>query len=227
MFRALHNWSTTVRMPMLLIQQNISARNKVCYWLRIFPLGGLRILSERALWLESASGCTLEPVQPQKTAHVPRTCCWPETETWLMDWARKLLYFTSRCSVIVIIFINSSWANYWLNSLAPGGCSCNFNSIIFKPISLNSSRSLAEKLMPQNLIDGKLTLVQVMAWCSQATNHYLSQCWPSSVLSYGVTSPQWVNNATLCWWFQDFQHFCDKDLKTWLILNQHSLNPSI
>ena len=40
-------------------------------------------------------------------------------------------------------------------------------------------------------------LVQVMAWCRQATSHYLSQCWPRS-LSYGVTShngvtrPQWV-----------------------------------
>ena len=35
------------------------------------------------------------------------------------------------------------------------------------------------------------TLVQVMAWCCQATSHYLSQCWPSSVSPYGVTRPQW------------------------------------
>ena len=38
------------------------------------------------------------------------------------------------------------------------------------------------------------TLVLVMAWCRQATGHYLSQCWPISLSPYGVTRPQWVNN---------------------------------
>ena len=31
-----------------------------------------------------------------------------------------------------------------------------------------------------------------MAWCCQATSHYLSQCWPRHVSPYGVTKPQWV-----------------------------------
>ena len=26
----------------------------------------------------------------------------------------------------------------------------------------------------------------------QATSHYLSQCWPRSLLTYGITRPQWV-----------------------------------
>ena len=30
---------------------------------------------------------------------------------------------------------------------------------------------------------------QVMAWCRQATSHYLSQCWPSFLSPYGVTRP--------------------------------------
>ena len=34
-----------------------------------------------------------------------------------------------------------------------------------------------------------------MAWCHQATSHYLSQCWPISLLQYGVTRPQWVNKG--------------------------------
>ena len=58
--------------------------------------------------------------------------------------------------------------------------------------------------MPQNFTDQKSTLAQVlMAWCcvrlcGQATSHYLSQCWPRSMLSYGITTctstsrPQWV-----------------------------------
>ena len=32
-----------------------------------------------------------------------------------------------------------------------------------------------------------------MAWCCQATSHCLNQCWPRSMLPYGVTWPQWVN----------------------------------
>ena len=38
----------------------------------------------------------------------------------------------------------------------------------------------------------KSTLVQVMAWCRQTTSRYLSQCWPRSVLPYGIIRPQWV-----------------------------------
>ena len=50
--------------------------------------------------------------------------------------------------------------------------------------------------MPQDLTDDKSTLVQVMAWCHQATSHYLSQCWLSSLLPYGIARPQWVNKIT-------------------------------
>ena len=51
--------------------------------------------------------------------------------------------------------------------------------------------------MPLDLTDDKSTLVQVMAWCRQATSHYLSQCWPRSMLPNGVTRPQWVNKMVI------------------------------
>ena len=35
--------------------------------------------------------------------------------------------------------------------------------------------------MSHHLTDDKSTLVQVNAWCHQATSHYLSQCWPKSM----------------------------------------------
>ena len=47
--------------------------------------------------------------------------------------------------------------------------------------------------MPQDLTNEKSTLVQVMAWCLQATSYYLNQCCPRSPTPYGVTRPQWVN----------------------------------
>ena len=41
--------------------------------------------------------------------------------------------------------------------------------------------------MPRDLTDDKSTLVEVMAWCHQATSHYPNQCWRSSMLPYGIT----------------------------------------
>ena len=55
------------------------------------------------------------------------------------------------------------------------------------------SYEIALRWMPLDLTDDKSTLVQVMAWCRQATSHYLSQCWPRSMLPNDVTRPQWVN----------------------------------
>ena len=52
------------------------------------------------------------------------------------------------------------------------------------------------ELMPGDLVDGKSTLVQVMAWCRQATRLYLNQCRPRSPKPYGDTRPQWVNHET-------------------------------
>ena len=43
--------------------------------------------------------------------------------------------------------------------------------------------------------DDQSTLVQVMAWCRQATSHYLSQSWPRSLSTNGVTRPQWVKES--------------------------------
>ena len=45
-----------------------------------------------------------------------------------------------------------------------------------------------------NITDNKSTLVQVMAWCRQATSHYLSQCWPRLLSPYDITRPQWVKD---------------------------------
>ena len=55
------------------------------------------------------------------------------------------------------------------------------------------SYEIALRWMPLDFTDDKSTLVQVMAWCCQATSHYLSQCWPRSMSPNGVTRPQWVN----------------------------------
>ena len=83
-----------------------------------------------------------------------------------------------------------------VNSLAPGKFQFKFRSVMFKLTLVNGgwgiSYEIALRWMPLDLTDDKLTLVQVMAWCRQATSHYLSQCWLRSMSPNGVTRPQWV-----------------------------------
>ena len=42
-----------------------------------------------------------------------------------------------------------------------------------------------------------------LAWCHQATSHYLKQCWPRSKSQYGVNRPQWVK-LPLKWSWRKF-----------------------
>ena len=72
-------------------------------------------------------------------------------------------------------------------------------AVIFKLISgidiTSISREIAVKSIPQDLTKDQSILVQVIPWCRQKTNHYLTKCWLSPVTPYGVTKPQKVN-----WW---------------------------
>ena len=90
-----------------------------------------------------------------------------------------------------------------LPHLAPGKFEWNFRHIIFKKILVidgwGISCEIALIWMSLDFTDDQSTLVQVMAWCRQTTNHYLSQCWPRSVSPYDVTRPQLVNHdPSLC-----------------------------
>ena len=66
------------------------------------------------------------------------------------------------------------------------------------------SHEIAFRWVSLDLTDDKSTLVQVMAWCHQATSHCLSQCWPKSMSPNGVTRPQWVKKMGSLrhpWWY--------------------------
>ena len=70
------------------------------------------------------------------------------------------------------------WGRACSNSLAPKRCGCDFISTFFKLILridvMNSSCEICLRWMPQNPIDDKSTLVQVMGWCHQATSYHLN-----------------------------------------------------
>ena len=130
-------------------------------------------------------------------------------------WKIKPFLCTSRCTLSKLGQYNACWClgYLWyqvtdryeknqvcqhfhvsLYSLAPGRPRCHFKTAIFNLVLLigifTSSKDNALRWMPRDLTDDKSTLVQVMAWCHQATSHYLSQCWPRSLLPYDVTRPQ-------------------------------------
>ena len=93
------------------------------------------------------------------------------------------------------------------NSLARGKFEWNFRHVIFKQILVIDGWGISCEIvliwMSLDFTDDQATLIQVMAWCCQATNHCLSQCWPRSLSPYDVTRPQWVKN----WVSVDFIYY--------------------
>ena len=74
--------------------------------------------------------------------------------------------------------------NIWITFLI-SNCHANFSDSWLKV-----SYEIALRLMVLHLTGDKSSLVQVMAWCRQATSHYPSQCCPRSVSLHGVTKLQ-------------------------------------
>ena len=50
---------------------------------------------------------------------------------------------------------------------------------------------------PEDFADDMSALVEVMAWCRQATSHYLSQNWHRSMSPFGITRPQCDNHSVV------------------------------
>ena len=111
----------------------------------------------------------------------------------------QLNYSRSDCSVWQSMISYPICTQSYTLTLGPRRCSCNLKLVIFKLISridiLTFSYAIILRWMTQDLTDDQSTLIQVMAWCCQC--HCLSQCWPGSMMSCGVSRPQWVNALKL------------------------------
>ena len=138
---------------------------------------------------------------------------------WL---TRKVEYGVSHCFYYEFQFWSMFYPNCCcINSLAPGRSYCDFKNVIFNLALLigifKSSYVNVIRWMPQQFTDDKLTLVQVMAWCRQATSHYLKQSWSRSPTPYGITRPQWVITQRLR---QILHHFAD-NIFIYIFLNKN------
>ena len=136
------------------------------------------------------------------------TTCHPPLDKiyfiWLsMAWCKitvtPVRYQWSYCSLAL-----SHWYSiHDINSMASWRCGCNFRSVIFNLILGMISWALAAKLISfechRNPTGDGSALVQVMAWCSKAINHYLYQCLPRSMSPYGIVRSQWVKILSHEW----------------------------
>ena len=108
----------------------------------------------------------------------------------LTQWVPKLLFSYNEFENYCHILTDNELTQWPLGNL----------NVIFKKILVidgwGNSCEIALIWMSLDFTDDQSTLVQVMAWCHQATSHYLRQCWPSFMSSYGVTRPQWVKCDT-------------------------------
>ena len=73
--------------------------------------------------------------------------------------------------------------------------SCGCFSLVMPISKLIIHYNVTLEWKPQNLTNGQSTLVQVMAWCCQATTHYLNQCWPRPMSPYGITRTKCVKTS--------------------------------
>ena len=105
---------------------------------------------------------------------LPWCCC--QISSWTVSsLTGRHIYLSCCTSYSWVGLIINDCESYWscFDSLAPGRGDSNFEILISQLITL--------RWMAQNTFDVKSELVQVMAWCHQATRHYLNQCWPRSV----------------------------------------------
>ena len=136
------------------------------------------------------------------------------------------------------------------NQWAPGTFKWNFRYLIYQIISVTygwgMSCELTLRWMSFDLTDDMSTLVQLMAWCRPATSHYLSQCWPRSLSSYGVTRPLiklfllqfFVGTSSSKWWcivmnvwkcdtWEYYKWWRNFDIRIWLHLEFFSVRVSV
>ena len=137
-------------------------------------------------------------------------------------WCRKDLGSASRGNSACNNGCGPATRHISINSLDPGKSEWNFRYVICKRFLVidgwGISCEIALIWMSLDFTDDQSTLFQVMAWCCQATSHYLSQCWPRSLSPYGVTRPQWVDSLNTGKFNLDFKFPISKHI----LLNDYS-----
>ena len=95
--------------------------------------------------------------------------------------------------------VGSGKSQAYVNWLALGWSKWNITWVVLKLVLVVDGWAIACKL-PSDECHWTIlmtVLVLVMTWCYQATSICLNQCWPISVLPYGMSSPLWFQWSVL------------------------------
>ena len=148
--------------------------------------------------------CIAESSRISNTTHTRILSLAVYTATIVTVYSGTIVYVDLAVSTLETC--NTTKQSMLLTPLTPGRFKANFRRVIFKLILVTNGWGIyceiALRWMSMNPTDDKSTLVQVMAWCCQATSHYLSQCWPRSLSPYSVTRPRNQMAQSICWYFQ-------------------------
>ena len=118
-----------------------------------------------------------------------------------VDWCEHYNIMWCMCSTMAN---SDDWKTIWrlwisVNSSATGKFEWNIIYVIFKHILVIDcwviSCEIALIWMSLDFTDDQSTSVQVMAWCRQATSHYLSQCWLSPLSITASLDHNELNNV--------------------------------
>ena len=119
--------------------------------------------------------CRQSERQDREEDHMASTSWVEGRATKTKGYKNKLIWLCQTWNHILHLIMNSD-----INSLAPGWFECNFRWVIFMFVLVTDGRGVSCEIalmwMSVHLVDDNSALVQVMAWCRQATSHYLSQC---------------------------------------------------
>ena len=95
----------------------------------------------------------------------------------------------------------TTWVLDWFNSLIPGRSGCDSKKCNFQSYFTEWHLQFVWKCLQMNTVgpynDRKSTLVQVMAWCRQATSYYLNR----------VGQDHWCHMASLGEWVKKINSF--------------------
>ena len=143
----------------------------------------------KSTWIRSwRCGCLVTWFRYQMIAETGNKTAEPSWSDPYSDSEKCKKYFRSWQEISYI------YADF-INSLAPGRYDNNFECVISEHMLqikfMSTYCEIHISWMPETAFDDEPTLVKVMAWCHQATSHYLSQCWPRSMSPYSITRPQW------------------------------------
>ena len=108
-----------------------------------------------------------------------------EMATELFHWQLYEMHFSGRN-----ISTSNQTSVQLVNPLSPRWYGNDFKNAITEYILRIKCMSMLDEIalhwMPHKTFDEKSTLVQITAWWRKATSHYLSQCWPRSMLPCGT-----------------------------------------